>query len=125
MELTKIFRGLLLLNVLAIVAYAVAPKSSVVDEAVFSDNLLIAYLVLVVVYLVSLVLLFLLKPLGRNLFSILFVTGILLSFVMPESTTPTTNIQGLLGKFEHNSAGAILAMLYLTPLKDKFTKSET
>ena len=39
MELTKIFRELLLFNVLAIVAYAVAPKSSVVDEA-FREKLL-------------------------------------------------------------------------------------
>ena len=76
-------------------------------------------------WLVSLYLLFQFKSSGRTLFTILVVLAVPLTLAMPDYySMPSGNVYEMLNWLGGLLDGAMLAMLYLTGIKDKFQKVE-
>ena len=124
MDLIKIFRGLIILLVGFTSLYVFVPSSGVVDETEWSTSLMVMASLLVVLAVVSYVLLFLLKPLGKSLFVIYAVLGTILLLTVPDSTVPTTSLEDTLAALCSMIEGAILAMLFFSPLKETFRRKQ-
>ena len=120
MKLSKLFKGLIIFQLVSVVAMAIfAPDDPIYYEeqiGVFD----IASLIYTLLWLASLVLLFRFKSSGRTLFTILVIIGILLTLGMPEPSVPTENLYEILLWFGGALDGAMLAILYLTSIKEKF-----
>ena len=84
----------------------------------------IAALIYSLLFFVSLVLLFRFKPSGRTMFTILLIVGIPLSLGMSESSIPTGSLYQTYVWFGGLLEGAMLAILYLTSIKERFQKIE-
>ncbi len=122
MELSKLLRGLIIFQFLSLVAMViVTPDDPAYDGTL--DLTLIASLIYFVLWLVSLVLLFIFKPLGRTLFFASVIFGMLLYLGLPEPSIPTGNLFEILVWFGGALDGAMLAILYLTEIKERFQKS--
>ena len=122
MELSKLLRGLIIFQFLSLVAMViVTPDDPTYDGTL--DLTLIASLIYFVLWLVSLVLLFIFKPLGRTLFFASVIFGMLLYLGLPEPSIPTGNLFEILVWFGGALDGAMLAILYLTEIKERFQKS--
>ena len=122
MELSKLFKGLIIVELVTMVAMVmVAPVDPAYEEI---DIFVIVALIHTLLFLVSLVLLFRFKPLGRTLFAILVIIGIPLSLGMPEPSVPTGSLLETLTWFGGALDGAMLAILYLTSIKERFQKIE-
>lgn len=122
MELSKLLRGLIIFQFLSLVAMViVTPDDPAYDGTL--DLTLIASLIYFVLWLVSLVLLFIFKPLGRTLFFASVIFGMLLYPGLPEPSIPTGNLFEILVWFGGALDGAMLAILYLTEIKERFQKS--
>jgi O-antigen ligase len=122
MELSKLLRGLIIFQFLWLVAIViVTPDDPAYDGTL--DLTLIASLIYTVLFLVSLVLLFIFKPLGRTLFFASAIFGMLLSLGLPEPSIPNGNLFDALNWFGGILDGAMLAILYLTEIKERFQKS--
>ena len=122
MELSKLLRGLIIFQFLSLVAMViVTPDDPAYDGTL--DLTLIASLIYFVLWLVSLVLLFIFKPLGRTLFFASMIFGMLLYLGLPEPSIPTGNLFEILVWFGGALDGAMLAILYLTEIKERFQKS--
>jgi len=123
MELSKLFKGLIILQLLHMVAIVVVvPADPVLEEALGIID--IAALILLLLWLASLVLLFRFKSSGRTLFTILVIIVPLLGLGMPESSVPTGTLYDQLVYFGGALDGAMLAILYLTNIKERFQKME-
>ncbi len=124
MELSKLFKGLIIVELVTIVAMVMVFPVDPVYEEISIGLFDIANLVYSLLFFVSLVLLFRFKSSGRTLFAILVIIGIPLSLGMPESSVPTGSLYQTLLWFGGALDGAILAILYLTSIKERFQKIE-
>jgi membrane-bound ClpP family serine protease len=121
MKLSKLFKGLIIFQLLSVVAMVIVlPDDPVYEEAMGIID--IASLIYVLLWLASLVLLFRFKSSGRTLFTILVILGMLLTLGMPEYSVPTGNLYEMLVWFGGALDGAMLAILYLTNIKERFQK---
>ena len=123
MDLIRVLRGLIILLVGFTVVYVIAPTSGIVDETEWSTWLLVVSGLVSVLTLISYVLLFVLKPLGKPLFIINAFLNPILLLAVPDSPVPTTNLQHAMLAFTSMITGGILAMLFFSPLKETFTKT--
>ena len=96
------------------------PDDPVYEEAIGIFDMVA--LIHAILFFVSLVLLFRFKSSGRTLFAILVIIGIPLSLGMPESSVPTGTLYEMLVWFGGALDGAMLAILYLTSIKERFQK---
>ncbi len=119
MELSKLFKGLIILQPLTMVAMVIAlPYDPVYEGAIGIID--IASLIYMPFWLASLVLLFRFKSSGRDLFTILVIIGTLLALGATESSVPRGNIYEIYVWFGGALDGSMLAILYLTNIKDRF-----
>ena len=131
MDLEKVFKNIILLDlaqvVLIFVSVFIEPVeithiSDNLDAGIFGDNesslFLVIYLGLFIVYLINLILLYKFVSFGKPLYLILFLIGIFLGLVSgPIIMTSFTSTLEWLGGV---TVGAILVLLYFSPIKDKF-----
>ena len=122
MELSKLFKGLIIVELVTIVAMVMVVPVDPVYEEISIGIIDIANLVYSLLFFVSLVLLFRFKSSGRTLFAILVIIGIPLSLGMPESSVLTGTLYEMLVWFGGALDGAMLAILYLTNIKERFQK---
>ena len=133
MNLEKLFKNLVLLNLiitpLLFVSFFFEPLevtnvSDTFDLTIFGDTVssiigfTFAAILYVIAYIVALILLYRFVNFGKKLFLILFI----LSFVILLLSGPsiTTNFVMFLEYLMAATDGAILVLLYFTPIKDKF-----
>ena len=130
MDLEKVFKNIVLLDlaifVLLFVSIVIEPEeiasiSESLDTGIWDENtIIVIFLGFLIVYLINLILLYKFISFGKVLYLILFILGIALSF----TTGPvifssfTYNLDWISGA----SSGAILVLLYFSPIKDKFVK---
>ena len=126
MDLIKILRGLIILWIVLLVVYTIiTPGESGIEWDLL--NILGAG-VLLTLLCTPLILLYLLKPIGKPIFVIFTVFTTLayplLALIAPseEITTGSTAMEEFIDILLAMIDGAIIAMLFLTPLKDTFAK---
>ena len=124
MELSKLFKGLIILQLISTAAMVmVAPDDpAYYEEAIGLIHL--ASLIFLLLWLASLILLFRFQSSGRTLFTITVIIGLFLSLGMPEPSVPFTNLELVLQWSGGAVDGAMLAILYLTNIKERFQKME-
>ena len=128
MNLKTIFKRLILLDLLLFILIVVAafyPSAEVEDfnkyfESEFSNSFLIIIGVLQLIYLINLFLLYKFKSIGKQIYFILFIVFIVLSLLLPPTATDSL-LYTLEGLGMANS-GAILVLLYFSPIKKEFEK---
>tara|TARA_B110000008_G_scaffold219367_1_gene219229 strand:+ start:193 stop:573 length:381 start_codon:yes stop_codon:yes gene_type:complete len=124
MELSKLFKGLIILQFVSLVAMVmVVPE----DPASYEEALGLidfAALIYLLLWLVSLVLLFRFQSSARTLFTIAVIIGFFVSLGMSEPSVPTTNLVQIFNWIGGALDGAMLAILYLTNIKERFKKME-
>ena len=135
MNLEKLFKNLVLLNLiitplifvfLFFEPLEVTNVSDTFDLTIFGDSVTDSFIIgfafaailYVIAYIVALILLYRFVNFGKKLFLILFI----LSFVilLLSGPTITTNFVMFLEYLMAATDGAILVLLYFTPIKDKF-----
>ena len=124
MELSKLFRGLIIVHFVSIVAMVMVVPVDPAYEEISIGIIEIANMIYSLLFFVSLVLLFRFKPSGRTMFTILLIVGIPLSLGMSESSIPTGSLYQTYVWFGGLLEGAMLAILYLTSIKERFQKIE-
>ena len=97
------------------------PDDPITAETPFT-NIDIAGLVCLLIYLISLSLLFIFHYWGRIVFTVAVVLVVAISFGMTESTVPAGIVFENLTWFSGVIDGALLTMLYLTAIKERFLK---
>ena len=128
MNLKTVFKRLILLDLLLFILISVAvfyPSAEVEDfnkyfESEFSNSLLIIGGILYLIYLINLFLLYKFKSIGKQIYFILFIVFIVLSLLLPPTATDSL-LYTLEGLGMANS-GAILVLLYFSPIKKEFDK---
>ena len=128
MNLKTIFKRLILLDLLLIILLIVSAffeSEEVADfnkyfESEFSNSLLIIFGILMLIYLINLFLLYKFKSIGKQIYFILFIVFIVLNLLLPPSAMDSW-LYVLDGLGMANS-GAILVLLYFSPIKKEFEK---
>ena len=128
MNLKTIFKRLILLDLLLIILMVVAfafESTEVADfnkyfESEFSNSLLIIGGILMLIYLINLFLLYKFKSIGKQIYLILFIVLMVLSLLSPPNAMDSW-LYVLDGLGMANS-GAILVLLYFSPIKKEFEK---
>ena len=129
MNLEKIFKNLVRAQLLFCFGYfiyslyagALNDTSLAADVVISSSE--VAGLIVALVYIVNLYLLFKFKPIGKLLFVPLILIIYSLSLAMPiELFHLGTPFEYLFNNLSIMIEGAIITMLYLTDIKDKFEK---
>ena len=130
MDLEKIFKNLIIADFVAmffvIISAISMPKdlmeiSEYVPAGIYETEFgLIATIILTIAYIVSLVLLYRFVSFGKNAYVIVIVVGIILdlaggAYIMPSFTY-------ILGTIVNIITGAILTLLFFSPIKDKFVQ---
>ena len=128
MNLKTIFKRLVLLDFLLIilVVSSVAFESAEVTdfnkyfENDYSNSLLTVAGILYLVYIVNLFFLYKFKRIGKQIYFILWIVLIILSLLLPPFASDSWSyvIDGL----GWANSGAILVLLYFTPIKKEFDK---
>ena len=128
MNLKTIFKRLILLDFLLIilVVSSVAFESAEVTdfnkyfENDYSNSLLTVAGILYLVYIVNLFFLYKFKRIGKQIYFILWIVLIILSLLLPPFASDSWSyvIDGL----GWANSGAILVLLYFTPIKKEFDK---
>ena len=116
----KLFRGLIivsLVNAIGILYLAPIDPTASPEPLTLLDYLGIAYLL---VWLLSLILLFRFNRWGRPLFTIIIGLGILLMLALPPYSQAPTNAYQVVNWLAGAVDGALIAMLYLTSVRDHF-----
>ena len=128
MNLKTIFKRLILLDLLLIILLVVSvffESEGVADfnkyfESEFSDSLLIIFGILMLIYLINLFLLYRFISIGKQMYLIVFILGIILSLIAGVSAVdPWLYVIDGLG---WSVSGAILVLLYFSPIKKEFEK---
>ena len=127
-NLKTIFKRLILLDLLLFILIAVAtfyPSAEVEDfnkyfESEFSNSFLIIAGVLQLIYLINLFLLYKFKSIGKKIYLIVLIVLLILSLFIPPSAVDSW-LYVLEGLGFMNS-GAILVLLYFSPIKKEFDK---
>ena len=128
MDLKRIFKRLILLDlllILLIVASVFFESKEVTDfntyfENDYSNALLIIYGIGLLIYLINLFLLYKFKSIGKQIYLILFIVILVLSLLSPPNAMDSW-LYVLDGLGMANS-GAILVLLYFSPIKKEFEK---
>ena len=128
MNLKTIFKRLILLDLLLFILISVAvfyPSAEVEDfnkyfESEFSNSFLIIAGVLQLIYLINLFLLYKFKSPGKKIYLIVLIVLWILSLFIPPSAVDSW-LYVLEGLGFMNS-GAILVLLYFSPIKKEFDK---
>ena len=89
-------------------------------ESEFSNSLLIIGGILMLIYLINLLLLYKFKSIGKQIYLILFILIIVLSLLLPPSATDSWLY--VLDGLGWATSGAILVLLYFSPIKKEFNK---
>ena len=128
MSLKTIFKRLILLDFLLIilVVSSIAFESAEVTdfnkyfENDYSNSLLTVAGILYLVYIVNLFFLYKFKRIGKQIYFILWIVLIILSLLLPPFASDSWSyvIDGL----SWANSGAILVLLYFTPIKKEFDK---
>ena len=128
MNLKTIFKRLILLDLLLIILLVVSvffESEEVADfnkyfESEFSNSLLIIFGIMMLIYLINLFLLYKFKSIGKQMYLILFILLIVLTLLSPQSAMdPWLYVIDGLG---WATSGAILVLLYFSPIKKEFEK---
>ena len=120
MELSKLFKGLIVFQFITVlVIFLVLPDDPILYEEITSI-LTVASIIYLFLWLVCLVLLFRFNPSGRMMFTILLIVGIFLNLSMPDSSVPNGVLVDTLHWFSGALDGLMLAILYLTDIKERF-----
>ena len=129
MNLEKIFKNLVRAQLLFCFGYFIFSlyASALNDTSLAADVVIssseVALLIVALVYIVNLYLLFKFKPIGKLLFVPLILISASLSLAMPiELFHLDTPFEHLFDDLSIMIEGAIITMLYLTAIKDKFEK---
>ena len=118
------FRGLIifsLINAVGILYFAPIDPVAASEPFNFLDYLGIVYLL---VWLLSLILLFRFNRVGRPLFTIIIALGIFLMLALPPYSQAPSNAYQVFNWLAGAVDGALLVMLYLTSVRDQFTRSK-
>ena len=128
MNLKTIFKRLILLDLLLIILLVVSvffESEEVADfnkyfESEFLNSLLIIFGILMLIYLINLFLLYKFKSIGKQMYLILTILLIVLTLLSPQSAMdPWLYVIDGLG---WATSGAILVLLYFSPIKKEFEK---
>ena len=128
MDLKRIFKRLILLDLLLIVLIIASiffESAEVIDfnayfENDYSNALLIIYGIGLLIYLINLLLLYKFKSIGKQIYLILFIMfTVLILLSPPNAMDPLLYVLDGLGMA---NSGAILVFLYFTPIKKEFDK---
>ena len=133
MNMEKVFKNLIITKLVVLIiaiisAFYMSDEVSQISDnlsggILFNDDLLIVggiiYLIYVVALLVSLYLIYKLKPSGRKLYTICFVANLIITLMSgPIIMGPLLTA---LVSLDMAIDGAILVFLYFTPIKNNFT----
>ena len=127
MNLKNIFKKLVLLDLLLIILListlffeneTIASFNEHVDQT--TDMFGLVALIWLVIWLVSLYFLYKFKKNGKQLYFFTFVLGIILSLLMGASAQ--SSISYVLDALSWANSGAILTLLYFSPIKKEFDK---
>ena len=130
MDLEKVFKNIVLLDlaiiVLLFVSIIIEPEeityiSESLGTGIWDENtIIIIFMGFLIVYLINLILLYKFISFGKVLYLILSILGI----VLPLTTGPVifSSFTYTLEWIGGASSGAILVLLYFSPIKDKFIK---
>ena len=133
MNLEKLFKNLVLLDLIILLLLfvnaffeplEVTNISNTFDLFIFGDSgtafyiFLFAIIPFFIAYIVALILLYRFVNFGKKLFLILFILGLVLTLFLGPSIM--TNFGMILEYLMAAIDGAILVLLYFTPIKDKF-----
>jgi len=121
-KLILLLRLLLILHFLSVIAFTYLGIRSEEDSILLLMNINIYDFFYLCFYLLSLILLFVLNSYGKIFFTLLVIEGVIASFSSPERIITLGDLFIFLTYFEGILDGAILVIIYLTPLK-KFFKS--
>ena len=132
MNMEKVFKNIIITKLIVLIialisAFYMSDEVSQISDnlsggILFNDELLIVggiiYLIYLVASLVSLYLIYKLKPSGRKLYTICFVAGLIITLM----SGPIIMGPLLTALIDLNVAidGAILVFLYFTPIKNNF-----
>ena len=130
MDLEKVFRNLILADLAILVAMVIATATEPeyitalveqVDQGIYDTGAGMMFaLVFLIVYLVNLFMLYKYISFGKTLYLILFGISIVLSLM--SGTVVSSAFQETLAWLGGAVSGAILILLYYSPIKSKFEK---
>ena len=128
MNLKTIFKRLILLDLSLIILIIVAvffESKEVADfnmyfENDYSNALLIIVGIGLLIYLINLFLLYKFKSIGKQIYLILFIVFIVLNLLLPPSAMDSWLY--VLDGLGMATSGAILVLLYFSPIKKEFEK---
>ena len=130
MDLEKVFRNLILADLAILVAMVIATATEPeyitalieqVDQGIYDTGAGMMFaLVFLIVYLVNLFMLYKYISFGKILYLILFGISIVLSLMA--GTVVSSAFQETLAWLGGAVSGAILVLLYYSPIKSKFEK---
>ena len=131
MDLEKIFKNLILLDfalfVLILISIFIEPEEITniydsLDGGILGDSDAFLFIALgfLIVYPINLILLYKFVSFGKALYLILFILSIIMSFSM--GPTIATAFAYTIDWLNGATGGAILVLLYFSPIKDKFIK---
>ena len=119
-KLILLLRVLLILHFLSVIAFTYLGMRSKEDSILLLMNINIYDFFYLCFYLLSLFLLFILNSYGKIFFTLLVIEGVIASFSSPERILTLGDLFIFLTYFEGILDGAILVIIYLTPLKKLF-----
>ena len=125
MDLEKIFKRLIVLRVIIVGITFIVALDVLQDERYLEQALSPVPIIGSIVSLLgmaSLILLYRFIPLGRMIFTTLVVLWVLSVFLSPEYPIPMGRTFDALNWINGAVTGGILAMLYLTKIKEKFVR---
>ena len=128
MNLKTIFKRLILLDLSLIILIIVAvffETKEVADfnmyfENDFSNAIFIIFGIALLIHLINLFLLYKFKSIGKQIYLILFIVFIVLSLLLPPSAMDSWLY--VLDGLGMATSGAILVLLYFSPIKKEFEK---
>ena len=128
MNLKTIFKRLILLDLSLIILIIVAvffESKEVADfnmyfENDYSNALLIIWGIGLLIYLINLFLLYKFKSIGKQIYLILFIVLVILNLILPPHATDS--LLYVLDGLGWSVSGALLILLYFSPIKKEFEK---
>ena len=128
MNLKTIFKRLILLDLSLIILIIVAvffESKEVADfnmyfENDYSNALLIIVGIGLLIYLINLFLLYKFKSIGKQIYLILFIVLVILNLILPPHATDS--LLYVLDGLGWSVSGALLILLYFSPIKKEFEK---